>query len=273
MSELKFSSNAVFKRVMRNKSLCADLLSILLDQPVTDIEFLETEHEVHDDVESKEIRLDCFSITVDGKIYDVEMQMGDEKDLSRRMRAYQSIIDRDALKKDFDGKTLKYRDIPDVYIIFICTNHPFKNLTSKHICKRTIAPACKEDPMLDCSCGATWIVFDAKMYKEAETQPLRSFLKYVLKGEVQQEDGFLTRLNDEVLRFTSGNEGRMLLNSNVEAHTNGFYKGEEVGDLKGQNKLALLIKILKANGLQDEADAVLDDVPLRKQLMEQYGIK
>lgn len=149
-------SNAVFKRVMRNEDLCKRLLSIFLGREVTELKYLETEHQALGDVGSKEFRLDCFSITADGEIFDVEMQVGDEKELGRRMRAYQSIIDRDALAKSWDGRKMEFDRMPNTYIIFICIEHPFSRLTKRHLCKRTFDVTCVEEPDLAPGTGTKW---------------------------------------------------------------------------------------------------------------------
>ena len=51
-----------------------------------------------------------------GKLYDIEMQTTDQKNLAKRMRYYQCAIDNSALNKGGD-----YNDLPDTFIIFFCT--------------------------------------------------------------------------------------------------------------------------------------------------------
>ncbi len=267
----------VFKRVMRNKELCREFLSIILEREVTSLEYVETEYEALGDIGSKEARLDCFSITSDGELFDVEMQVGDEADLSRRLRGYQSIIDRDALSKGWDGETMSFRRMPNSYIIFICTEHPFKRQTSRRLCKRTFPRCCSEEPGLVLDTGAMWVVFDAKMWEEATDPRVKKLLRYVANSEFEPEDGFLSRLDAEVRLFVNGDEWRMLLDSRVEARTEGYDEGEAVGmakgEAKGEAKFAKLIKALRKDKRDDQIDIVLDDPKCREELMREYGIE
>lgn len=276
MEKALLKYNAVFKRVMRNKKLCKRLLAILLDREVTSLDYIETEHEALTDIDSKEIRLDCYSITADNKIFDVEMQVGDERELAKRMRAYQSIIDREAMSRNWNGKTMQYREMPSVCIVFICTEHPFKSQTEERICMRTITSVCAEEPSLELDTGATWLVFDAKMYKEAGNPQLGGFLRFVLTGEFDPENEFLSALNAEIEKFANGDEWLMLLDSRTEARTDGYYEGKDDGIAIGKAEAAShwqeLISHLIHDGRLDQLEAATKNAECADELMREYGI-
>ena len=84
------------------------------------------------DYDSKGIRLDVF-LKDTGKMYDIELQVADTKELSERSRYYQGMMDLDALKQ---GE--QYKDMKDSHVIFICMSDIFNEAlpiyTFENIC-------------------------------------------------------------------------------------------------------------------------------------------
>jgi len=68
------------------------------------------------------VRFDVYFEDDENKKYDFEMQTGRFKDLPKRSRYYQSMIDSDSLNKN-----ASYKMLPDSLICFICTKDPFKH--------------------------------------------------------------------------------------------------------------------------------------------------
>ena len=58
------------------------------------------------------------------KVYDVEIQTSRKPDIARRTRAYHAMMGGDILDKYRSGGRT-YSDIPDTFVIFICTFDPF----------------------------------------------------------------------------------------------------------------------------------------------------
>lgn len=76
---------------------------------------------------SKDVRLDIAVIDKQDNFYDIEMQVTKNKYLGKRLRYYQSSIDRDTLDKG-----LTYMDLKNTYLIFICPFDPFNCGKSKY---------------------------------------------------------------------------------------------------------------------------------------------
>ena len=70
--------------------------------------------------DAKSVRLDVYVEDDQGTVYDLEVQTTDKRNLPRRTRFYQSMIDARAIEKGADFKTLKKS-----YVIFICGYDPF----------------------------------------------------------------------------------------------------------------------------------------------------
>ena len=72
------------------------------------------------DADAKSIRLDVYVKDNENIVYNIEMQASDTKELPKRSRYYQSLIDLQLIDK---GQT--YRKLNRSYIIFICLEDIF----------------------------------------------------------------------------------------------------------------------------------------------------
>jgi hypothetical protein len=79
------------------------------------------------------VQLDALVEDVDGKLYNVEIQVSDKDSHPRRVRYYQSAIDWSILEKG-----TKYEELPDVYLLFISAFDIFGMGKVKYQIKRVI---------------------------------------------------------------------------------------------------------------------------------------
>ena len=128
--ELTFINNYIFAKVLQhNKRLCKRLIEIIIGKKIKEIHYIEAEKTINPSYDSKGIRLDVCVIDDEGKVYDLEMQVIDTKNIKARVRYYHGVIGSDRLKKGKD-----YINISDVTVIFICLedvlghNEPFYNI-------------------------------------------------------------------------------------------------------------------------------------------------
>ena len=112
---LTIADDYMFCAVMQDPALCKKLLNFVLEDSVgtiTEVSYQTT----FEGGSSKGIRLDIWAGDERGKLYDIEMQTTDQKNLAKRLRYYQSAIDVGTLNKGWD-----YDNLPDIFIIFFCT--------------------------------------------------------------------------------------------------------------------------------------------------------
>ena len=114
--DLTIADDYIFCTVMQDVNLCKDLLSLVLKNKIGAIVKVHAQQSITTHIASKGIRLDMMIEDDTGKLYDIEMQTTDQKNLAKRMRYYQCAIDNSALNKGSD-----YNDLPDTFIIFFCT--------------------------------------------------------------------------------------------------------------------------------------------------------
>ena len=129
------ANNFIFYKVMRqHQDACKQLLEMLLGIKIESIE-MKQEETIALDYDSKGIRLDVF-VKDTGRMFDVELQVANTKELPERARYYQGVMDVDTLKA---GQ--KYKELRDSHIIFICLEDVFKN----GLPVNTFANICLED--------------------------------------------------------------------------------------------------------------------------------
>lgn len=168
--ELTIQDNFIFQRVMRNEAICKKVLERLLNIKIKAIGYPEEEKTIDLKIDSKGIRLDVYVNDDKGTIFNIEMQTTkNEKELAKRIRYYQALIDIGLLDKGANYDTLN-----DTYIIFICT---FQFESNRH--KYTFKNVCIEDHDIELNDGTTKIFLSTKGQINDIPKPLKIFLDYV----------------------------------------------------------------------------------------------
>ena len=115
LSELPLHNDFMFSQVMRSEEICQLFLEELLGVNIQRIEFIDRQKDLSDSYEYHGIRLDVYLKDEKGTVFNVEIQAERRDDLPRRVRFYQSGIDRGELPKGAD-----YAILSESYIIFVC---------------------------------------------------------------------------------------------------------------------------------------------------------
>ena len=93
--------------------------AILPELNITRVEF-ETQKRLKFHPEKRGTILDILAYDQKGRVYDIELQVLQNKFLAQRIRYYFSMIDQNLLMSGG-----KYRDLPETYVIFILPNDPY----------------------------------------------------------------------------------------------------------------------------------------------------
>ena len=112
--DLTFTDDFMFCKVMQNPDLCKSLIEMILSDKIGKIAYISVQHNIKTYEQAKSVRLDILVQTENGKFYDVEMQVSNEKNIPKRMRFYQAAID-----ISFLDKGNFYNNLNDSFIIFI----------------------------------------------------------------------------------------------------------------------------------------------------------
>ncbi len=173
---------------MQDYEICKKILEMLLGFQLGDITNQEMEKTIAVTPSARGVRLDVY-VKAEDKLYNIEMQVADEKNLPKRSRYYQGIIDLNTIKKGELYDTLK-----ESYVIFICTFDPFKE--SKPI--YTFENFCRENKELALNDGTYKMFFNTKAYEQVEDEDLKCFLAYV-NGICNKENTFVSKLEERVV--------------------------------------------------------------------------
>ena len=217
---------------------------ILPDIDIGYIEFTQSQRDSKHSPDTRGVRFDVYAKSDNRKIFDCEVQTSDKKDLPRRTRAYHIANGLDALSK----KTLKrsgvYSDLPDVFVIFICTFDPFHHDLHKY----TFYNTCCEVNGLNLDDGAVTVFLNAKGKADDVSPELKAFLDFMI-GKSSDDDPFILELEqqlweakrdarfrrDNMLLLTredeAGGEGRIA--GHAEGREEGLEEGLATGHARG----------------------------------------
>ena len=121
LQDLNLDDDFLFAKVMSDKEICRRVLEQILNIQIIEIKFLNEQKAIDLLLESKAVRLDIYVKAEYKTVYNVEMQKSDDKNLPKRSRYYQGMIDLDLIQKGKD-----YNELKKSFVIFICTFDPFK---------------------------------------------------------------------------------------------------------------------------------------------------
>ena len=164
--------------VERYSKRCKPLLEHILGVKIRKIEYPELQKSINIQYQSKSIRLDVYVEDDENTVYNIEMQTTRHKNLPKRMRYYQGMIDLNIIDKGEDYASLKKS-----YVIFICTFDQYGK--GRYI--YTFNNYCKEDKDIEFEDEATKIVVNAKGSIGDISFELKDTLDFIAGKEPQSE--------------------------------------------------------------------------------------
>ncbi len=193
------ANDFLFGKIMQDAELCRELLQrILPELSIERIEYPELQKTIRPDAAAKGVRLDVYVKDDKNTVYNIEMQATDTRELPKRSRYYQGMIDLQLL----DRGDISYTKLNQSYIIFIC---PF-DLYQKGRHRYTFENICKEDSGLSMGDGAVKIFLNAEGVLDDVSRELRAFLDYVAGKKT--EDPYVKRLEEAVKKAKRNREWR-----------------------------------------------------------------
>ena len=198
LDELTLMDDYMFGAVMQDPALLKPLIEACLDFPIREIRYIEPQMSVKNGYDFKGVRLDLYVEDERGAVYNVEVQTTDKRNLPRRMRYYQSVIDIHVLHPGDD-----YRNLRKSFVIFICNYDPFGR--NRYI--YTFETVCREVPGLNFGDDAYKIVVNTAGSEGEISEELKEVILYLGSGKVT---GSYSRELDEAVNAVKTNEDRRL---------------------------------------------------------------
>ena len=198
--KLSFTDDFMFCKVLENnEELCKELLELILGKKIRRINYLAKQKVIDITSDGKGVRLDVYLEDDENTVFDIEMQTTTSKNLPKRMRYYQGMIDLNLIEKGSG-----YEELKRSYIIFICTQNPFRK-KKWHL--YTFENRCKEDSKLYLADEATKVVLTPEGTADDVSGELAEFLDYLAgKGG---NSSFVKRLDEAVDKARNKEEWRM----------------------------------------------------------------
>ena len=173
--ELTIADDFMFCKVMECELICKEFLEMLFGTKIEKITYLSSQNTVTANPGAKTVRLDVLVKDGSGTSYDIEMQVGNEYNIAKRMRYYQAVLDVAFLDKGYSYKALN-----DSFIIFVCLFDPIGSNRAVY----TFENICVEDKSIPLQDGTKKIILNAGAFRTTDNKELQGFLQYVKTGKV-----------------------------------------------------------------------------------------
>ena len=250
----------MFGQVFQDPKICQMFLEELFHWSIEKIEYVHREKDLTDSYFAHGVRLDIYIRNSD-LVYNVEMQSERDDDLLKRIRYYQSSIDREELKQG-----VPYRNLPETYVIFICDYDPVG--TGRACYERQMT--WKDEP-LTYDDGTHVILLNSFYTRENTSSAILELLDYIRTNDDAAEySSELVNQAKEHVKAIRRDKGLgatyMLLESKMQEYMKrgemiGLEKGEAIGLKKGldQGRMLQLIeqtckKLKKGKSASDISD-------------------
>ena len=226
-NELEFTDDFMFCKIMEsNPDICKEVLELILEIEIDEIIEVQSQYQISVNSDLHGIRLDVRVRDKTGRIFNIEMQTTDKKDIPHRCRFYQGSIDVSQLRPG-----MNYTDLADTYIIFICLFDPI----GKGLAKYTFRERCDEDLSISLGSGTTKIIVNAKSSIEKVPEDMKAFLRNLMEHTASSD--LTEKIEAQVAsakNFRSWESEYMLFEEKLrEEHEAGFEEGRAEGEAAG----------------------------------------
>ena len=233
---LTIQDDFMFAKVMTaNLELTKKAIEVITGRKVEDIQFHKAQYTSSPYIEAKGTRFDVL-LKGDDVRYDIEMQVRKQNDLTQRNTYYTSMLVVDSLRK---GKS--YKELPHIFVIFICIFDPFDVGKERYIASERLSSEGKDiTDEVNYNGGYDKIYLNAGPVKPTHTEgnkDLTNFLEYIRNNVISDE---LTEEMNNLVENTRINAEVELEYMTLEEKLNEFKaEGREEGIAEGEKKKAI----------------------------------
>ena len=271
---LTIQDDFMFAKVMTaNLELTKKAIEVITGRKVEDIQFHKAQYTSNPYIEAKGTRFDVL-LEGDDVRYDIEMQVRKQNDLTQRNTYYTSMLVVDSLRKG-----MNYKELPHIFVIFICIFDPFGVGKERYIASERLCSEGKDiTDEVNYNGGYDKIYLNAGSVKPTHTEgnkDLTNFLEYirnnVISDELTEEMNNLvenTRINAEVeLEYMTLEE--KLNEFKAEGRKEGIAEGEKKKAIETARNLLLMGKLTNSE-IADSTHLSLEEIEkLKQDLKEQ----
>ncbi|RKJ61313.1 Rpn family recombination-promoting nuclease/putative transposase [Roseburia sp. 1XD42-69] len=251
--KLQIKDDFMFSIIMRNPKFCKPFLELVLGIKISRIEYPKSQETIDISADAKSVRLDIYVEDGKGTVYNIEMQTTGNRNIPKRTRYYQGMIDLNILEKGHN-----YKDLKRSFIIFVCTFDLFGE--GRHI--YTFENRCIQNLELGLGDDTTKIILNTKGTMDDVTPEMKKLLDFI-DGKEPGDD--FTRELDKAVQSVRKNEKWRLDYMTLQMHYQEKYEqGIEQGIEK--EKMESAMRMIEDGGLPLEKVAAYSGLTLEQVL-------
>lgn len=275
LKDLNLLDKFLFDEAMEdeeNKNM-KTLLDIILGQDTHLKQPPQTEKECRSSFEKRQIRLDVYTVDEDDVVYDTEPQKTNTKNLPKRSRLYQGMIDSCLLPPG----CIDFNLLNPVVIIMIM---PF-DLFGYELYRYTFKMQCEEVPEMELGDDATRIFLNSHgKHPELVSRELIELLEYMEKSTdavVEEcESERIHQMHERVNRLKSSKEMEIKFMQKWEEkemeRQEAYAEGREEGERVGEARINKLIVYLLEQGRNKDLAKAVSDSEYQAKLLKELGL-
>lgn len=238
------------------------ILRIIMEQPDLKVESVHIEDTIPN-LQGHGIRMDVHALDAAGVEYDIEIQRADKGAGVKRARFNSSLLDLNSLQK---GRP--YEALPESYVIFITEHDVLGSGLPRYHINRIIEELNR--PFED---GEHIIYVNGAYTGDDDIGHLMHDFR-----SRDVETMILKPLKETVNRYKNNPEEVAVMCTELEKwgleeREAGEIIGIEKGEKRGEAKLTMLLKRLKADGRWQDLEKIIEDETVREQFYKKYGIE
>ena len=263
--ELELKDDFMFGLIMHDSKYVKPFLEMILKIKIRKVVYPQSQKSIDLSANAKAIRLDVYVEDDQNTVFNLEMQTSDNRNLPKRMRYYQGVIDLNILQKGQD-----YTKLKKSYVIFICTFDPFGE--GRHI--YTVCNICQENTALTLDDDAVKIILSTKGTMDDVSPEMKRILDYI-DGKGASDE--YTKQLEEAVRSARQNEswrlGYMTLEYEYrQRYEEGLKEGEETGIAK-TNERSIRKLYKRGESIASIAEFVELDEEAVKRIIKAMGLE
>ena len=198
-ASLQFTDDFLFCKILtENGDITKELLELILGKRLGVVR-TDKQKLIEITADGRGIRLDVYAEDNENQIFDIEMQTTRQKNLSKRSRYYQGMMDLDLINRGAD-----FRELKKSYVIFICMNDPFPKHGRHIYCFENI---CKEEPVLSLGDETYKVFLNASGTEGDVSCELEDFLHLLRNGYGESE--LAKKIEQQVAKAREHKEWRL----------------------------------------------------------------
>ena len=270
LKDLNLMDKFLFDEAMEDKDNMKTLLDIVLGQD-THLKYPpQTEKEFRNSKENRQIRLDVYAIDEDDVVYDTEPQKQNTKNLPKRSRLYQGLIDSNLLPPG----SIDFNALNTVIIIMIM---PF-DLFGYELYQYTFRMKCEEISELELEDGATRIFLNSHgKHPEFVNPELIELLEYMEKSTdtvaKKCESKRIHQMHERITKLKSSKEMEIKYMQKWEEkeieRQEAYAEGERT---EGETRINKLTKYLLEQERTEDLKKAVSDAAYQAKLLKELGL-